>query len=349
MSLTLLRQLSREKFDLSLVLIKKDGVLLEDLPPDVRVHVLDASNVLTAWCPLSRLLRQHQPDVLFSTSSGTNVTAVWASWLARCAGRVLLSERNVLFHGQKTWKRRLMTTFKRFTYERADLVTAVSQGVKDDLIARLHLPPDKIQVVYNPILTSDLPVLADEPIDHPWFAENIPIILGVGRLVPEKDFATLLRAFALVRATRPCRLLILGEGNGRTELIQLAQTLGIAPDVDLPGFDKNPFKYMARCTAFVLSSRFEGLPGVLIQAMACGAPVIATDCPSGPAEIITADGQDGFLTPVGDAQAIAEKILFLLDNPEKRDAMGWHGRQSAERFRAETVLARYVAAIEGTI
>lgn len=348
-TLTLLRYLNQERFELSLVLLNRDGVLMEDLPPDVCMHVLDASNVLTAWWPLSRLLRQHQPDVLFSTSSGTNVTAVWASQLARYTGRVLLSERNVLFHGQKTWKRRLMTTFKRFTYERADLVTAVSQGVKDDLMARLHLPPDKIQVVYNPILTPDLRPLADEPISHPWFAENTPIILGVGRLVPEKDFATLLRAFALVRAQRPCRLLILGEGDGRTELLQLAQTLGIAPDVDLPGFDKNPFKYMAGCTAFVLSSRFEGLPGVLIQAMACGAPVIATDCPSGPAEIITADGQDGFLTLVGDAQAIAEKILFLLANPEKREAMGRHGRESAERFRAETVMARYVAAIEGTI
>lgn len=348
-SLTLLQQLSRERFDLSLVLVKKDGVLLEDLPPDVGVYTLDASNVLTAWWPLSRLLKLHQPDVLFSTSSGTNVTAVWARQLARYAGRVLLSERNVLFHGQKTWKRRLMTTFKRLTYERADLVTAVSQGVKDDLIAELHLPPDKIQVVYNPILTSDLPALADESVDHPWFAESTPIILGVGRLVPEKDFATLLRAFALVRAQRPCRLLILGEGNGRTELLQLAQTLGVTPDVDLPGFDKNPFKYMARCTMFVLSSRFEGLPGVLIQAMACGAPVIATDCPSGPSEIITVDGQDGFLTPVGDAQAMVEKILFLLDNPEKREVMGRHGRESAERFRAETVMARYVAAIEGTI
>ncbi len=348
-TLTLLQHLNRQKFDLSLVLTKKDGVLIDDLPADVPVFALNSKNVLTACWPLSRLLRQHQPDVLFSTSSGTNVTAVWSSQLARYAGRILLSERNVLFHGQKTRRRQLMTTFKRFTYERADLVTAVSQGVKDDLIARLHLPPDKIQVVYNPILTSDLPALADESVDHPWFAESTPIILGVGRLVPEKDFATLLHTFALVRAQRPCRLLILGEGNGRAELIQLAQTLGIAPDVDLPGFDKNPFKYMARCTVFVLSSRFEGLPGVLIQAMACGAPVIATDCPSGPAEIITADGQDGFLTPVGNAQTIAEKILFLLDNPEKREAMGRHGRESAERFRAETVLARYVAAIEGTI
>ncbi|HRQ37754.1 MAG TPA: glycosyltransferase [Chloroflexota bacterium] len=348
-TLTLLQTFDRQQFAPILVLMHREGAYLDDVPVDVPVYHLGGKSLWAAWRPLTGLLRQHRPDVLFSTASGTNVIAVIASMLARFSGRLVLSERNVLLHGRITWKKRLMLWAKRLLYTRADVVTAVSQGVKDDLIARLHLPVDKIQVVYNPIVTPDLPQLAAEPLNHPWLADDVPIILGAGRLVEEKDFPTLVHAFALVWEQRPCRLLILGEGDGRQELVQLAKKLGIEADVDMPGFDKNPFKYMARCTVFVLSSRFEGLPGVLIQAMACGAPVIATDCPSGPAEIITVNGEDGFLTPVGDAQAIAEKILFLLDNPGKRESMARHGRQSGERFHVETVMSRYVAAIEGTM
>ncbi len=348
-TLTLLQAFDRQQFAPILVLMSREGAYLEDVPGDVPVYHLGGRGLWTAWWPLANLLRQHRPALLFSTSSGANIIAVIAYKLSHQHGRLILSERGLLIRNRVIWKKRLMLWAKRLLYAQADVVTAVSQGVKDDLITRLHLAADKIQVVYNPIVTPDLPQLAAEPVNHPWFSEDVPIILGVGRLVEEKDFPTLLHAFVQVRAQRPCRLLILGEGNGRAELIQLAQALGIEHDVDLPGFDKNPFKFMARCTLFVLSSRFEGLPGVLIQAMACGVPVIATDCPSGPSEIIMADGQDGFLTPVGDAQVLAEKILFLLDNPEKRDAMARHGRESAERFCAETVLARYVAAIEGTV
>jgi glycosyltransferase involved in cell wall biosynthesis len=256
----------------------------------------------------------------------------------------VLSERGLLIRNRLTWKKKLMLWSKRLLYAQADMITAVSQGVKDDLIEKLHLSADKIMVVYNPIVTSDLPQLADEPVNHPWFAEDVPVILGVGRLVEEKDFPTLIRAFALVRAQRPCRLLILGEGHGREELEHLAQELGIQADVDLPGFDKNPFKYMARCTVFVLSSRFEGLPGVLIQAMACGTAVISTDCPSGPSEIITA-GRDGLLVPVADGAALADCLNELLANPQQRAVMGQRARLSAQRFCVQDVLAQYTAAL----
>ncbi|MCL4263419.1 MAG: glycosyltransferase [Anaerolineae bacterium] len=343
-TLTMLQSFNRREFAPSLVLMHLEGAFLEDLPTDVSVYGLGGQTLWTAWRPLLHLLRQHRPDILFSTSSGTNVIAILAHKLARQTGSVVLSERGMLVRGRITPKKRLLLWAKRLLYNQADVITAVSEGVQDDLITRLGLPPEKIQVVYNPIVTADLLELATEFPTHPWFNEEIPIILGVGRLVAEKDFSKLIQAFAIVREQRPCRLLILGEGECRPELEQLTRQLDIEADVALPGFDKNPFKYMSHCTVFVLSSRFEGLPGALIQAMACGAPVIATDCPSGPAEIITS-GEDGFLVPVGDAETMACYLLKLLDYPDLRTNMGHQAQQSAQRFRVDDSLQKYVHAL----
>jgi glycosyltransferase involved in cell wall biosynthesis len=234
---------------------------------------------------------------------------------------------------------------KRLLYPRADRVTAVAQGVKDDLVARLGLAPERISVVFNPVVDAELRQQAEEALDHPWFvAGSSPVLLAAGRLVTEKNFPLLLRAFARLRAERPLRLVILGEGPLRSSLQALARELGVAEDVDLPGFDPNPFRYMARAAAFVLSSRFEGLPGVLIQAMACGAAVIATDCPSGPAEIIE-HGEDGFLVPVDGLEDLVQRLRQVLDDPELRHRLGARARQSVERFAVERVIGGYARAL----
>jgi len=165
---------------------------------------------------------------------------------------------------------------------------------------------------------------AKAPLDHPWFAPGAPpVVLGVGRLAPQKDFPTLIRAFARVRAERAARLMILGDGktpDRRAELLALADELGVAEEVALPGFQPNPFAYMARASLFVLSSAWEGLPGVLVQALACGCPVVSTDCPSGPAEILE-QGQYGRLVAVGDEVALADAMRSTLDNPPERDRL----------------------------
>ncbi|MCS6806165.1 MAG: glycosyltransferase [Acidobacteriota bacterium] len=343
-TLTLLSALDRRLFDLSLALLRAEGDFLADVPDDVPITSLNASSVATGWLPLARLLRATEPDILFSTSSGANLMAVLARQLVGRRIRLVLSERNVLFHGPVTMKRRVVVWLKRWLYRRADLVTAVSEGVKQDLVARLGLPPQRILVVYNPVVTDELESLAAEPVTHPWFEEDRPIILGVGRLIPQKDFQTLIRAFAQVRRAWDARLVILGEGPLRQQLLQLANACGVAADVSLPGFDKNPFKYMARCTLFVLSSTEEGLPGALIQAMACGAAVISTDCPAGPSEIIT-PGRDGRLVPVGDVHAMATVICELLENPLMRQRLGEQARQAAQRFAVGNVMDRYLAAL----
>jgi glycosyltransferase involved in cell wall biosynthesis len=346
-TLTLLKSLNRQHFDLTLVLSKRVGEFLEDVPADVQVLSLNAPNLWFSWFPLWRLLRQHRPDILFSTSGGANIPAVIAFKLARLRGRLVLSERNTLFHSGLTAKRRLVVWFKRTLYNQADRITAVSQGVQNDVVETLGIQADHVQVIYNPIVDDTLHQAAQEPVTHPWFQQDIPIVLAAGRLVVQKDFQTLLRAFAQVRNGRPARLVILGEGPLEPELKALSRELGIEPDVWFGGFDKNPFKYMAKCAVFVLSSLHEGLPGVLIQAMACGAPVIATDCPFGPAEIITEPGKDGILVPVGDVKALVEKLEFLLSHPEIRQQMGEAARHSVERFSVETILSHYVAALCG--
>jgi glycosyltransferase involved in cell wall biosynthesis len=346
-TITLLRGLDRARFEPRLVMMKRTGVYLGDVPADVPIDCLDAASLWHCVPALTRYLRAHRPDVFFSLDSGGNIPAVMAHRLAGAPGRIVLSERNILWNGGKSAKRALQVALKGVLYRGADAVTAVSRGVGDDLAATLRLPSNRIEVVYNPMLTDDLDRQAAEPVEHPWFAEPTPIVLAAGRLVPQKDYATMIRAFAAVRAGRPARLFILGDGPARPSLEAEVARLGLGADVWFGGFDKNPFKYMARCTVFVLSSRNEGLPGSLIQAMACGAPVVSTDCPSGPSEIISEPGRNGFLVPVGDVAALAERVAHLIDHPAERAELARRGRDAVQRFEAAAAIERYAAVLVG--
>lgn len=342
-TLTLMRELPKHGIKPELILLRKEGATLDRAVGTV--HSLEARSLWTAVPPLARLLRRLRPDVLFSTSSGTNVPALLAWELLGKPFRVVLSERNVLFHGGYTAKRVVLAAAKRMLYPRADQVTVISGGIGEQLVQELRLPRDKISVVFNPVVTDELYRGAAAPITHRFFDGGAPVVLGVGRFVKEKAFDVLLRAFALVRREHDARLLLLGDGPLRKPLESLVQELGIGAYVDMPGFDPNPFKYMARASVFVLTSVHEGLPGVLIQAMACGTPVISTDCPAGPSEIIERPGQDGFLVPVGDVPAIAERISELLANSELRRAIGEGGRSAARKFDVDSSLRLYLAAI----
>lgn len=344
-TLSLLQLLDREKYDASLVLCRSEGILMDDVPTDIPVYSLDVRSILSACLPLARLLSDLRPDVVFSTSSGTNVIAIIARALSGQQFRLVLSERNVLYHGGKTMKRRLLVFLKGRFYVKADRITAVSAGVKRDLVEFLRLPAAKIEVVFNPVVTDELTDLMSRPVEHPWFQDSVPVVLGAGRLVGEKDFTTLINAFGKVRKGLVARLVILGDGPLQSRLMKRVRNLGLEHDVWFAGYDKNPFRYMSRSAVFVLSSRAEGLPGVLIQAMACGAAIVSTDCHSGPSEIIT-PGVDGWLVPVGDVDRLAEKITFYLTNEEARRRMAESGRVTANRFTAEAVLPNYLEALK---
>ncbi|MCP5042273.1 MAG: glycosyltransferase [bacterium] len=295
---------------------------------------------------LVEYLRREQPDALLSVLSFTNLVAIWAREVAGVETRVVVSERNTLSQSQvatekrrNRWRRRYLPQLIGRTYLRADTITTVSDGVADDLARVTGLPRESLVTVYNPVVTERLLAGAQQPVDHPWFEPGgDPVILAVGRLRPQKDFATLLRAFATLREKRRARLVVLGEGSGRAKLEALATELAVADDVWLPGFVRNPFAYMAKASVFVLSSKFEGLPGVLIQAIACGCNAVSTDCPSGPREVLD-DGRFGALVPVGDDQAMAAAIEAAIDRPLPADTL----RERAAFFSPERATANYLA------
>jgi glycosyltransferase involved in cell wall biosynthesis len=234
-------------------------------------------------------------------------------------------------------------------YPCADRIVTVSRDLAEDLAAFAAIPRERILPIYNPVVDDRLQRAAAESPDHPWFrAGEVPIVLGVGRLERRKGFATLIRAFARVRRLRPLRLVILGGGKtprgeaaDRAVLDALIRDLGVETDVSLPGFKPNPYAYMTRASVFVLASDYEGLPGVLIQAMACGCPVVSTDCPTGPREILEG-GRFGPLVPVGDDQAMADAIARVLDAPTPPADL----RRRAGDFSVDKAVGTYLAMFE---
>ena len=324
-----------------LVVAEAEGPYLAEVPPDVRLVDLRASRVAFSLPGLVRYLREERPWTLVSAMDHANLIAIWARDLARVPVRIVVSVHNTLSRSlaqARNARARLIPLGIRLFYPRAEAVVAVSQGVAEDLARLTGLPRESIHVVYNPVLTPELFAKAEEPLDDPWFAPGEPpVILAVGRLTKQKDFQTLVRAFALVRKGRPARLMILGEGEERPGLEALVRDLDLTGDVALPGFVENPYKYMKRASVFVLSSRYEGLPTVLIEAMACGAPVVSTDCPSGPSEILEG-GKWGRLVPVGRADLLAQAIEDTLKMPV-RVPLG-----ALAKFSLEHALNAYLSA-----
>jgi glycosyltransferase involved in cell wall biosynthesis len=270
---------------------------------------------------LALYLRRERPDVLLSGASHVNLVSLWAQRLARVPLRLVLRASNdpigypEAFPRAQRALRGCLRWLARRSYPWADAVIAVSRGVAEDLACLTGMPRERIHTIYNPVVTPELAQKARAPVSHPWLgAAGVPLVLGAGKLKLQKDFPTLIRAFARLRARRPARLVILGEGVQRKKLEALVRELGVGADVALPGHVDNPWAWMARASVFVLSSAWEGLPGVLIEAMACGCPVVSTDCASGPAEIL-ADGTYGPLVPVGDESALADAIDAVLASP----------------------------------
>ncbi|HET9061686.1 MAG TPA: glycosyltransferase, partial [Candidatus Binatia bacterium] len=246
--------------------------------------------------------------------------------------------------GAKPKTRLFAPRLARRLYPHADALIAVSRGVADDVHAVTGYPRARIHALQSPILTDELRRRAEAPLDHPWFAPGEPpVVLGVGRLVKQKDFPTLIRAFARVRAGRPARLLLLGRAKNskkRRRLTDLIDSLGVTADVQLAGYVDNPLAFMKRAGVLVLSSAWEGLPGVLIEALACGCPIVSTDCPSGPSEILEG-GKYGRLVPIGDDAAMAAAIDATLNNPPAHDTL----RARAEDFSADRAIDRYLAVL----
>ena len=334
--------LTSDGLDVDLVLASVGGALDRDLPNGVRRVDLRAQRTLAALLPLRGYLRRERPRALLATLEHANVVALLAS-RGLSGTRVCVREANTASHdlAHGGLRQRVLLPLMRGLYRRADAVIAASEGVANDLVEHLRVPHERLQVIANPVLTPRVWELASAPPPHPWFADDgPPTVLAVGRLTEQKRFDVLLRAFATASAQHPCRLVILGEGERRTDLEGIASKLGVADRVALPGFMENPFACMARCAVFVLSSAWEGLPNALIQAMALGAPVVATDCRSGPREVLDA-GQHGALVPVDDVGAMSDAIVAALVNAVRFDAP----RAWLERYDYRSVANHYARAL----
>ncbi len=346
-----LTHLDRQHFAPELVLLRA-GAIEHEVPADVPVRRLRAERIRTAMPALVAELVGQRPDVVVSMYSGVNAVLAGAHVLARSTARLIVSERTTLTRADwSPTRNRLEPLVKRLAYRRADAIIVPSHGLARQLVAQLHLPAGRVTVVPNPVVDDDVAALAAASLDDPWFVPGAPpVVLAVGRLVEVKDYPTMLDALARVAAASPAprapRLAILGDGPARPALVERARALGLADQVRFLGFDPNPFRYMARATALVHTSVAEGFPNVLVQAMACGLPVIATDCEVGPAEIIR-NADEGRLVPVGDVAAVAAALAEVLGSPTRRAAMRQAGLARAATYSRAAALAALSALLRG--
>ena len=331
--------LSRSGVSLDLVLAKAEGPYIEDIPDDIRVVDLAASRIIASLPGLTSYLRNARPEVLLSSMDHANVVACWARTLSRTRPRLVLNVQNTLSRSaaDASMRRgRLVPSLARRTYPGAEAIVTVSKGVASDLADTIGIPRERIEVIHNPVVTPELITRSREPVEDEWFVPGAdPVLLAVGRLDSQKDYPTLLEAFAALRSRRAARLMILGEGPLREELESTISSLGLEADVRLPGFVENPFSYMRHSSVYVMSSLYEGLPTVVIEALASEARIVSTDCPSGPNEIL-AGGSYGRLVPMSDSAALATALAAALD-----DTTPLPGPESWKPYELETVVEQY--------
>lgn len=345
MVLNLVEGLAAAGHRVDLLAVRASNMEKRAWPDAVRVHDLGVRHTLLAQPALTRYLRTDRPRALLCAKDRAIRVAVRARVRSgvpcTLVGR-LGTNLSAALGGRGALTRWLRLAPMRRIYRQVDTVVAVSEGVAEDTAMVTGLPPTRIRVVRNPVVTPRLRQQATLVPDHPWLVEGgAPVILGAGRLTQQKDFETLIRAYALVHKTRAARLLILGEGRLRDDLERLAGLLGVHAAVDLPGHAENPYSYMARAAVFVLSSRWEGSPNVLTEALALGTPVVSTDCPSGPRELLDG-GRYGELVPMGDVPAMAAAIGRVLDGARPAGS----AVDAVRGYTVEASVRGYLAALD---
>lgn len=340
--------LAQRGYDIDMVLAYKKGPRVDDLDEKVRLVNLGARKITTSLPALVRYLRKEEPAILLSTVEITNIIAALAARLSGKPVKNIIRVSNTISMLTND-SDHLNTYLTRYTvpflYPMADHIVCVSEGVKKDLESLIWKETKEISVIYNPVITEELLTKKERPVDHPWFDDERtrPVILAVGRLWIQKDYPNLVKALKKLHETVEARLVILGEGPERTMLEQFIADMGLNGFVDLPGYVSNPFAYMKRADLYVLSSRWEGLPGSLIQAVACGCTAVATDCPSGPSEILS-DGKYGYLAEPENSDELAECMLKGLRNKTDPPDTAWF-----ERFEEKTAIDKYESLISGLL
>lgn len=340
----LIREIARRGYHIDLLQVRGHGPYIAPAPSGVRCMDLGSRHVNGSLSGLVPYLKRERPRVLLSDKDRLNRLALIAKRLARVNTTVTVrigTTVSVNLQDRSWGERRLQYASIRHLYPHAHSIIVPSKGAGNDLnrIAGRVLP--HLHVVPSPVVTPDFEGLCHAPVDHPWVRDrHRPLILAVGELCRRKGFTTLIEAFCRLPTSLGARLVILGEGRQRPLLEQMITKHGVGHRIALPGFVANPYPFMARADLFVLSSICEGSPVVVMEALAAGAPVVATDCPSGPREVLQ-DGRLGPLTPVGDPEALGRAMLGVLSNPPRRAVQ----QSAAAPFHVAAAADGYLAAM----
>jgi len=324
------------------------------LPEGVKLISLGVQHSRQAPIRLARFIRAVKPDVLISMVSVINMAAI-LGWLLAGRGRtkLVISEHatmsyQVYVEHKHYLRLRALPRLARLLYPIADGLRANSQPVLDDLLTKIRVPMrhDRVIAIPNPVNIDAVSAHSRAEPEHPWLRQkDKPVIVSVARLAKHKNLPLLLKAFGIVRQTMDARLVIVGEGPERKHLESLIHELGFE-DVSLPGYSDNPWRTMARADVFVLPSEEEAFGLVLVEAMACGVPVVATDAIGGGPRSVLENGRYGILVPSNDVEALAEAILKVLGSKDLRDRLMHAGKQRCEAFRPETVAQQWLSFIE---
>ncbi len=343
MTINLCRGLSEANKKVDLVVRSGDIPFKQMLNRHIRIVRLKG-NKKNIVSQLINYLRENTPKVLLSTKGGDR-EAIEAKYKGNMDVKVVLRHGTTFSKRDKDrfFLKRIILRYKlKRTLPKADLIIAVSNGVAEDIIRLTNIQEKKVKILPNPTIVPEIFELAKQEVDHPWFREKkYPIILGAGGFRRAKDFPTLIKAFGIVRSHLQARLVILGDGRQRTKVEDLIKGLGLSNEVWLPGFRENPYSFMRSADLFVLSSIWEGSPNVLIESMALGTPVVSTDCPSGPREIL-ANGKYGKLVPMQCPKEMATAILHSLRTPMRREII----QQGVKRFELKNSIQAYIEALE---
>lgn len=327
--------------DITFLAGRAEGPCLIDLSDRVRLVDLGVTRFAQAVPALVKHLNVQSPDAVLSALTHANLVTLLAARLARRGPRVVVAEHNstsMLANAGRGPKQMVKTALLKALYPRADCITFVSHAMQAEFEKLLNLAPDRLATIYNPVPVHRLREMASRGARHAWLTQKDgPVVIAAGRLTEQKDFHTLLRAFA--RVDPPARLIVFGEGPERTSLEALRTKLHLQDRVALPGFVDDLPTELGAADLFVLSSRWEGLPGVLLEALALDVPVVATNCPTGPEEILQS-GRWGRLVPVGAVENLAAAMRAALE--------GTHSTLAAEalaRFEPENIVRQYLSVL----
>lgn len=343
-TINIVNGLSARGYNVELVLSRSEGKLRSQLERHVSVVELPPSHrsgfgVVANLPWLVSYLHQKKPVALFPHLCHVNVVCLAVNRAFDTDTMVIPTHHSALTRTRvQSPKDRVVYWLVPRLYPTADRIIAVSEGVADSIVEQTSVKRDDISVLYNPIDVESVRIQSRKHVDHEWITdENIDVILFVGRISEEKDLKTWLRAFKDVHRRNPAtRALIVGQGPQRADIEAFVNELGLGGVVSMLGYFENPYRYMSRADVFLLSSKFEGLPTTLIEALACGCPIVATDCESGPREIL-ADGEYGPLVPVGNAAELADAVIETLDDPISADEL----RARADDFAPDSIFDDY--------